>query len=459
MVWNLSDSVLIGCAAGFAGDRFDAGLPLARAMADEGRPAYLMYETLGERTLALAQQRQRSGSGPGYLPELESFLAPVLGFCISTRIPIVGNFGAANPPAAAEVIGRLCRAAGASRARVAVVQGDDLLASMPREEVARLVSDANEPIDPQAIVAANVYLGAQPIAEALADGADVVVTGRVADPSLALGPMLHAFGWSLTDWDLLAAGTMAGHLLECGAQVTGGYFMDPGFKDVPRPADIGYPYAVVDADGGVVLTKPADTGGLVSLQTVREQLLYEIHDPAAYLTPDVVLDLSEASVHDLGGDRVRLTGSRGKPRPQTLKATVCYDGGWLGEGEISYSGPNAAARGRLAIDILRTRVARIGGLRAHFDLVGVSSAFNDSRGELLAAAADRQSPDVRVRMAVRARGQREVRQAMHEVEALYTTGPAGGGGVRLNVTPLLASASAYVPRERVRPTVSLAEVS
>jgi len=450
-------SVLVGCAAGFAGDRFDAGSPLVEAMAADGRPAYLMYETLGERTLALAQQRRRSGAGPGYLPELEGFLAPVLRTCVKARIPIVGNFGAADPRGAAERAGRLCAELGATGARIAVVEGDDLLASLPREEVARLVSDADEPIDPAAIVAANVYLGARPIAEALAARADLVVTGRVADPSLALGPMLHAFGWSDDDWDRLAAGTMAGHLLECGAQVSGGYFMDPGCKEVPRPADIGYPYAEVDEEGGFVVTKPPATGGLVSGQTVREQLLYEIHDPSAYLTPDVVLDLTGVTLADLGADRVRLTGSRGKPRPPTLKATICYDGGWLGEGEISYGGRNAAARGRLAIDILRTRVGRLGGLRSQFDLIGVAASFNDSRGEYLAAASVDGVADVRVRLAARGAQQAEVRRALHEVEALYTNGPAGGGGVRLSITPLLASASAYVPREQVAARVSLLE--
>lgn len=455
----MNESVLIGCAAGFAGDRFDAGLPVAQAMAADGRPAYLMYETLGERTLALAQQRRRAGSGPGYLPELDAFLSPVLPLCLSARIPIVGNFGAADPAGAAERIASLCREAGAARARIAVVLGDDLFAAMSREEISRMVGDAAEPIAAERIVAANVYLGAQPIADALRAGADIVVTGRVADPSLALGPMLHGFGWSLDEWNRLAAGTMAGHLLECGAQVTGGYFMDPGFKDVPRPADIGYPYAEVDADGGFVVTKPAGTGGMVTSLTVREQLLYEIHDPSAYLTPDVVLDLTEVTVLDLGADRVRLAGSRGKPRPDTLKATVCYDGGWLGEGEISYGGPNAEARGRLAIDILRTRVGRIGGLRMHFDLIGLCSTFNDSRGDRLAVAMDRGTPDVRLRLAVRGAEQHQVRSAMHEVETLYTNGPAGGGGVRLGVGPLLASASAYVPRERVRASVSLVEAT
>jgi hypothetical protein len=452
---QMSNQILIGCAAGFAGDRFDAGEPLVAAMAKDGRPAYLMYETLGERTLALAQQRQRSGA-PGYLPDLESFVAPVLRACVGEGIPIIGNFGAADPVGGARRIQQLCVELGVKGVRVAAVLGDDLLQTMTAEEVAQLVADAEQPIDPAKIVAANVYLGAQGIADALAAGANVVVTGRVADPSLALGPMLHAFGWALDDWERLAAGTMAGHLLECGTQVTGGYFMDPGFKDVLGAAELGYPYVEIGADGGLVLTKPAGTGGQVSERTVREQLLYEIHDPAAYLTPDVVLDLSSVATHDDGVDRIRLTGSHGKPRPPTLKATVCYDGGWIGESEISYAGPNAEARARLAIEILQSRLTPLEGIRTHFDLIGVCSLFNDARGSRLQQTTGNNVRDVRVRLAASGPEQTAVRLALREVEALYTTGPAGGGGVRSSISPLLASASAYIPRDAVSASVSFA---
>jgi hypothetical protein len=448
----MHSDILIGCAAGFAGDRFDTGLPLVRTIAASGRRGYLMFETLGERTLALAQQRRRSGS-PGYLPDLDGFVTPVLGPCLEGRIPIIGNFGAADPLGGAKRIAELCRQEGRT-ARIAAVLGDDLLETLSPEEVCRLVDGADASIAPASLVAANVYLGARGIADALNDGADVVVTGRVADPALALGPMLHAFGWAMDDWQRLAAGTMAGHLLECGAQVTGGYFMDPGAKDVPNPADIGFPIAEVDADAGLVITKPAGTGGCVTPRTVKEQLLYEIHDPGAYLTPDVVLDISEVEIEQLGDDRIRLAGSRGHPRPETLKATVCYDGGWLGEGEISYAGPNAEARGRLAIEILRTRIGRIGGVQAHFDLIGISSVFNDGKGAHLArAVAAGGARDVRVRVAVSGPARQAVGIAVREVETLYTTGPAAGGGVRTTVTPLLASASAYVPRTAVRERV------
>src|SRR6185312_1497384 len=254
---------------------------------------------------------------------------------------IVGNFGAANPRAAALRIQAIAREQGLRPPRIAVVEGDDLTGVLTLQELAAretggaLLRDASE------VVAANLYLGAQPIAEALDNGADIVVTGRVVDSALALGPLVHAFKWRWDDWDRLAAGTLAGHLLECGSQVTGGYFADPPLKQVPGLAEAGYPLAEIDADGGIVIGKPDDTGGRADRQTVVEQMLYEIHDPAAYLVPDVVLDLTDVTVEEIGSDQVRITGARGKRAPETLKATVCVDAGVLGEAEISYAGPNA----------------------------------------------------------------------------------------------------------------------
>src|SRR5215211_6049107 len=323
----MQQTVFIGAGAGFAGDRTDAAGPVAEALARSDGPRFLIFETLAERTLALAQVERRRDPARGYNPLLEAFVGPVLRTCLENKIRIVSNFGAAN-----------------------------------------------------------VYLGAAPIAEGLSRGADVVVTGRVADPSLALGPLIHAFGWAADDWDRLAAGTLVGHLLECGAQVTGGYFADPGVKDVPGMDAIGYPIAEVAEDGSFVITKPDGTGGLVDRRTVTEQVLYEIHDPAAYLTPDVVLDLTAVELREIGPDRVRLHGARGKPAPETLKATVCFDSGLLGEAEISYAGPNAAARARLAIETVQARVARRApGLAIRADAVGVVSILGDSAGSALAA--------------------------------------------------------------------------
>ena len=207
------------------------------------------------------------------------------------------------------------------------------------------------------MVCANAYIGAEPIADALLAGADIVVTGRVADPSLTVGPALAHFGWARDDWDRLARATMAGHLLECGAQVSGGYYADPGYKDIPDLAHVGYPIAEIDGDGHCTITKPPGTGGRIDEHTVKEQLLYEVHDPAAYLTPDVVADLREARVVELAPNRVRLEGVRGHARPATLKVNVFREQGWLAEGEISYAGARAESRARLAGEVLRERLA------------------------------------------------------------------------------------------------------
>jgi hypothetical protein len=436
----------IGCGAGFSGDRWDAAVAVVRTLVQLGGPAVLMFETLAERTLALAQLQRRTNPDSGWEPSLQRFLQPVLADCVRAGIPIVGNFGAANPPGAARCIQELAASLGLPRLRVAVIEGDDLSAELAPARLRELLPEA---LRGQELVSANAYLGAQEIAGALRAGAQVVVTGRVADPSLALGPMLAHFDWALDDWDRLAAGTMAGHLLECGAQVTGGYFADPGVKDVPDLAHAGFPIVEMHADGHFVVTKAADTGGCVDRRTVTEQLLYEIHDPAAYLTPDVVADISEADLREAGRDRIEVRGIRGHARPATLKATLCYEGGWLGEGEISYAGPNAAARARLAADIVRERLRELGlaHLRLRCDLIGVTSVFGDDDGRWAAQQDAFETPDVRLRVAGASKLRAEVEQLTREVLALYTCGPAGGGGVRTAVTPRLASDSCFVPRD------------
>lgn len=453
-------TVHIGAGAGFAGDRAGAALPVVQALAASGAPSFLIFETLAERTLALAQLERQRDPQAGYSPSLVALLQPVLALCLHHKIRIVSNFGAAHPQAAARRIRAMAADMGFPQAKIAVVSGDDLSARFSTADLAARETDGRLLQGRGSIVAANAYLGAQPIAEALDAGADIVVTGRVADPALVLGPLVHAFGWRWDDWDRLAAGTLVGHLLECGPQVSGGYFADPGFKDAPSGhagdfVEIGYPIAEVRADGSAIITKPAGTGGVVDLRTVKEQMLYEIHDPAAYLTPDVVLDITQAEVEQAGPDRVALRGARGRARPATLKATVCFPAGLFGEAEISYAGPNATARARLAIDIIRARMARLQpALALRADIIGVVSSFGDSAGHDLAAATA-ESEDVRVRFAARHADAAPVQQLLAEVEALYVAGPAGGGGVRRHLVPQLASASCLIERDLVQPGMEL----
>ena len=444
---NTENSLLVGCAAGFSGDRTDAAAPVVQALITSGKPSVLMFETLAERTLALAQLARRSDPDAGYEPLLVELLRPVLAQCLQHRIAIVSNFGAANPLGAARRIRQLAEELGLRRPRIAVVQGDDLSGPEHRSLLAQALGSAM-PTDP--IVSANAYIGAQAIADALRAGAEIVVCGRVADPALALGPAMAHFNWAADDWDRLARATMAGHLLECGAQVTGGYFADPGYKDVTGLAHLGYPIAEIDAHGDCTITKPPGTGGRIDERTVTEQLLYELHDPAAYLTPDVVADITQARVLRVGEDQVRLEGVRGHARPATLKVNVCSETGWFAEGEISYAGARAESRARLAGEVLRERLQGLGPLR--IDLIGVTSVLGDDAGRWLdVPKADHavEGRDVRLRVALQHRDYASAQRLVREVTALYCCGPAGGGGVRTAMRPRLGTVSCLIPREAV----------
>ncbi|MCC2595675.1 DUF1446 domain-containing protein [Pusillimonas sp. MFBS29] len=436
-----TNSFKIGCATGFSGDRSDGVLPVVRTLVDTGGHA-LIFETLAERTLALAQLEKNRNPELGYEPLLVDLLTPVLGMCLQHNIRIISNFGAANPPAAARRIQLLAQELGLRAPRIAVLSGDQL--NRP-DQLAYLREQLGPDLDGLDIVSANAYQGAGEIAQALRAGADIVVAGRVADPSLVLGPALAHFGWADDDWHRLGCATIAGHLLECGTQVSGGYFAVPGLKDVPGMDNLGFPIAEISAAGDIAISKAANTGGLVSEQTVKEQLLYEVHDPAAYLTPDVTADISQVTVAQSGPDVVRVGQVTGHQRPDTLKVNICHHGGWLAEAEISYAGVQAEARARLAADVVRKRLGSAMPLRA--DLIGVASVFGDDAGDYLRAYPVGAARDVRLRIAG-THAQKEVAErVLREVTALYCCGPAGGGGVRTSLRPRLNSLSSTIPRE------------
>ena len=445
--------VTIGCAAGFARDRTDSAEALIETLAEAPGPRFLVFETLAERTLAQAQVAKREDPTAGYSPAFEALLRPVIGSCKTHGIRIIGNFGAANPAAAARLAKQWATEAGYPDLKVAYVTGDDLVGRISIETLRSSEIQGTLLHDTREVTAVNAYLGAEPVAAALDEGADIVITGRIADPVLALAPLIHSFGWASEDWDSLACGVLAGHLLECGAQVTGGYYADPGVKDVPELDRVGYPIAEVSMTGEIIISKAGGTGGRVDLKTVTEQILYEIHDPAAYMTPDVTLDMTAIELEQVAPDRVRVSGARGHPRPETLKATVCIEGGYLAEAEISYAGPNAEARARLAADIVRKRMLRQApGLMLHVDIIGLVSVFAGSAFSLLDMP---QSPgveslDLRLRVAAVTEDRSWGERLLNEVEALYCAGPAGGGGVRTHLTRRFKSASCLVPRHVIQ---------
>lgn len=438
-------SLLVGCAAGFSGDRIDAAGPVVQELIARAQPAVLVFETLAERTLALAQLARRSDPNAGFEPLMLDFLRPILADCLQHGIRIVSNFGAANPDGAARAITELAQQLGVPLPRIAVVHGDDVSASAHRQLLQKALGTQ---MPSQPLVSANAYIGARPIAEALQAGADIVVCGRVSDPSLVVGPAMAHYGWSWDDWDRLARATMAGHLLECGTQVSGGYFADPGYKDVPDMAHLGYPIAEIDADGHCTLFKPQGSGGCITSATVKEQLLYEIHDPQQYFTPDVVADISQAQVVQVGPNQVRLEGVRGHARPDCLKVNICYATGWFAEGEISYAGPRAAERAKLAAQTIAQRLAGIAPLRT--DLIGVTSVWgNDASDWLAATDFSHASEDVRLRMAWQHEDHACAARLPREINALYCCGPAGGGGVRTHMRQRLGLVSCLVPQQDI----------
>ena len=437
----------IACAAGFSGDRTDVARPLVDELLKQGGASCLIFESLAERTLALAQLERHQNSEMGYEPLLSEMLEPVLADCIKAGIPIVGNFGAANPEGAARLISSIAKQQGLPNLRIAIVKGDDISAMVLHPQIESLLSPEDQKILAQStLVSANVYLGAKEIADALIAGAQVVVTGRVSDPSLTVGPLMAYFKKDWNDWTFLGAATMAGHLLECGAQVTGGYFADPGIKDVSGLANVGFPIVEFDAQGRICVTKPSSTGGLVNRMTVTEQLLYELHDPSQYLTPDVVADITQAQVQDLGGDRVIVTGIQGHPKPETLKANLCINGGWLAEAEISYAGFNAYERAQLAGQIMRERLS---GLNLRIDFIGSASIFSSDSGGGPQFKSQEGFEDIRMRVSAAHIERDQALKVCREVTALYTCGPAGGGGVRTSLKPRLNTLVCFVPRELV----------
>ncbi len=434
----------IGSGAGYSGDRIEPAVELA----EQGDLDYLVFECLAERTIALAQQARISDPQGGYDPLLSERMRRVLPFvgvhAGRRRLRVITNMGAANPVAAAIEVRRIASELGLGLKVVAAL-GDDVLEALAPEHMldnGQTVGSLGE-----RLISANAYLGVDGILQALRADADVVITGRVADPSLFLAPQMFEFGWAADDWQRLGRGTLVGHLLECAGQVSGGYFADPGFKDVDDLARLGFPLAEIDADGEAVITKVAGTGGRVSRATCTEQLIYEVHDPAAYLTPDVSADFSGVSFVEEGVDRVRAQGADGRARPEQLKVSVGYLDGWIGEGQMSYGGPGAVARAELARDVVLKRLELMGvkmqDVRA--DLIGMDS-LHGPRSSV-------EPWEVRLRVAARCEQRGDAVRVGNEVETLYTNGPSGGGGASKSLRQVVAVASLLLPRSAVNPRI------
>ena len=439
----MAGTLRIGSGAGFSGDRIDAAVELL----ERGQLHVLALECLAERTIALAQLRRRKDPALGFDPRLARRIEPLLPLLRKRGVRLLSNLGAANPLGAGDAIVSIARQRGAA-VKVAVVTGDDVLDRIDPDE--RSLEGGRPLRSYGQLVSANAYLGADALLPALDTGADVIVTGRVADPSLFVAPIAQHHGIALDDWDRLARATTVGHLLECAGQLCGGYFADPGRKDVPGMANLGFPFADVDANGRAILGKVDGSGGSITLATATEQLLYEVTDPHGYLTPDVIADFSTVTLKTAGQDRVVADGARGRPRPDQLKVSVGYLAGFIGEGEIGYAGQNALGRARLAADILRERLGTT-FRELRVDLIGSTSLH----GRAFDAA--ERPYEIRLRLAARAADAETARLVGEEVEALYTNGPAGGGGVRTLVHEQIGIVSTLIDRARVVPRVTVRE--
>jgi len=449
-------TVRVAAGQGFWGDELEA--PVRQV---EGGPIdYLMLDYLAEVTMSILRKQKAKDPRAGYARDFVALMERIFSTCIERKIRVVSNAGGVNSMGCAEALVEAGRRAGvAGRASVGLVTGDDLMDRLD----ALLASghdlrhmETGQPLAEvrDAVQSANVYLGAEAIVRALAQGADVVLTGRAVDAALTYAPLVHEFGWSFDDFDRIAAGVVAGHLNECGAQSTGGNCM-AAWWTIPNLADVGFPIVEASADGTFVLTKHPGTGGVVSRASVTEQLVYEIGDPTAYLGPDVIADFASVELEDLGGDRVRVRGARGRKPPERLKVSIAYAAGWKSVGTLTYAWPDAAAKARAAARVLRERLDRLGleFAETHVELVGWDSVHGPLAGEPPADL-----PEVQLRYAVRADDRAPVERFTREIAPLVLTGPPSVTGYatgRPRVDEIVAYWPALIDRAAVEPFVDV----
>lgn len=445
------EQIRIGAGAAFAADRIDPAVKLAR----DAQLDYLGFECLAEVNLGLENYRKAQGESPGYNTLLEARMRRVLPHTLENDVTVVTNMGSAAPEAAAERTAEIATDLGLD-ATVAAVAGSDVSDQFEQFEGSPTFENEDPAAYEDTAISANAYMGVDGIVEALASSPDVVITDRVSDVSLFLAPMIHEFGWQHDDpatTDPTGQGIVTSHLMECAGHITGGYFADPGYKDVDGLDELGFPIAEVSADGDVEITKLPDTGGEITERTCKEQLLYEIHDPAAYITPDGIADFTGVEFEAVGPDRVRVTGGESEPRPEKLKVNVAYKDGAKVQAGLGYAGPGALERAQLAGEVVRGRLEKTGAdyedLR--IDHLGVDSMH----GDLGANRTDTPPYEVRLRVAAMCETEREAGRIAHEVTSLATNGPAGGGGMTRSIEPVIGVVSTLLDRTAAEHRVSM----
>jgi len=450
----MKDNIRIASGQGFWGDLLTAPVD----QVTKGPIDYIMMDYLAEVTMSILQKQKRRDPKLGYAKDLVELLKTILPVCVERNIKVITNGGGVNPIACSEAILAVAKGLGLPQVKVGVVVGDDILdqinsLSSQGIDLKNMETGESCGIIRQRLQSANVYFGAAPIVEALKQGAQIVITGRTTDTGLTLAPMIYEFGWSLSDWDKLAAGTVAGHILECGGQASGGNF-SADWKNVPDLAHIGFPIAEAYPNGEIVITKHENTGGLVSLQTVKEQLLYEIGDPREYITPDCVADFTTIRLQEDGRNRIKLSGVRGKPATEFYKVSMSYLDGYTAFSTLTYSWPDAIEKARRADEILKTRLTDLG-----LDFEEYRSeylGYNSSHGSIATPPPD--PSEVILRVGVRGQSYASVERFGKEIAPLILTGPpsvTGFAGGRPKPSEVVSYWPSLIPKRCVTPAVSV----
>jgi len=418
---------------------------------------YLIFECLAERTIADAQRKKLEDPLKGYNPMLRERMEVFLPLMKTHNFKIVSNMGGANTSQAVTEIVEIAEALGVTGLKIAAVLGDDITSALDQYKSVPLWNQTAAAGSLSDVISANVYLGADGILQALDEGADIVITGRVADPALFVGPILHEFRWHAAEYGKIGQALLTGHLMECCAQLTGGYYADPGYKEVPDLHRLGHPIAEINEAGEVFFTKVKGSGGCVTIDICKEQLLYEIGDPSFYITPDGIADFSKVVFTETEPDVIAAVGALSRGLPETYKVNIGYMNGYMGVGEVSFGGSNALERAELAADIIIKRWDIIGikQVESRIDYIGFNSLYKTAISEKICTG---NSSEIRLRIAVRTITEEDALRLIREVQCLYINGPAGSSGIASNVESILSIENISVPRNDITFIVIVQEV-
>ena len=452
----MKEQIRIAAGQGFWGDLLTAPIDQVR----NGPIDYLMLDYLAEVTMSILQKQRQRDPNAGYARDFIDLMRDILPDCVEKNIKVIANAGGVNVPGCAEALRAVVEEKGFSgNVRIGMIEGDDILPRLDElmsKGVEFINMDTRESLEAirNKVQSANVYLGAAPIAEALDKGAQIIVGGRLTDTGLALAPMVHEFGWSFDDFDKIAAGTIAGHIIECGAQSSGGN-CQYDWKNIPDMANIGFPIVEARPDGTFTVTKHEGTGGRINIQSVREQLLYEMGDPKAYVTPDVVADFTTINLEDAGENRVNVFGIKGNPKTEFYKVSIAYSAGWKAVGTLVYSYPDAYEKAKAADRILRERLERLG---LEFDLIHTEFVGVNATHGHLAGEPHPDIPEVQLRIGVRGQHREHVTRFTKELAPLILTGPpsvTGFAGGRPKVEEIMAYFPALIPKDVISTKVTI----